>query len=67
MELKGKLYVPSHDLFCQVRAPLDAEGNCVATYLYSAFGEEQIQGDVLCPWRYAGKRIDAETGFYLLW
>lgn len=63
LELQGTLYVPLHDIFGHVRALLDSEGNCVATYRYSAFGEEQIQGTVLSPWRYAGKRIDEETGF----
>ena len=42
---------------------IDSSGNCVATYRYSAFGEEQTQGAILSPWRYAGKRIDVETGF----
>ncbi len=61
-ELQGTVYVPIHDVFGHIRALLDNSGNCVATYRYSAFGEEQIQGDVLSPWRYSGKRIDAETG-----
>ncbi len=62
-ELKGALYIPLHDIFGHVRALLDSSGNCVATYRYSAFGEEQIQGEILSPWRYAGKRVDVETGF----
>jgi RHS repeat-associated protein len=62
-ELQGTLYVPISDVFGHVRAVLDSSGNCVATYRYSAFGEEQLSGSVLSPWRYAGKRVDAETGF----
>ncbi len=61
-ELQGKLYVPSHDALGHVRALLDNSGKCITTYRYSAFGEEQIQGNILSPWRYSGKRIDAETG-----
>lgn len=62
-ELKGKLFVPLHDIFGHVRTLLDEEGHCQATYRYSSFGEEQIFGDILSPWRYAGKRTDKETGF----
>lgn len=61
-ELQGILYVPLQDTFGHVRALLDASGNCAATYRYSAFGKEQIQGEILAPWRYAGKRFDLETG-----
>ncbi len=63
IELKSTLYVPIHDIFGHVRALLNSSGECVATYRYSAFGEEQISGTILSPWRYAGKRIDSETGF----
>ncbi len=66
-ELQGSLYVPIHDALGHVRALLDSEGNCVSTYRYSAFGEEQLQGDVLSPWRYSGKRMDVETGFVYFW
>lgn len=33
-------------------------------YRYSAFGNEEIKGEVLTPWRYAGKRIDPESGLF---
>ncbi len=66
-ELQGTLYVPIHDALGHVRTLLDSAGNCVSTYRYSAFGEEQLQGDVLSPWRYSGKRMDAETGFVYFW
>lgn len=62
-ELHDVLYTPITDTFGHVRALLDADGNSVSTYRYSAFGKEEIKGKVLSPWRYAGKRIDAETGF----
>ena len=62
-ELQGALYIPLHDIFGHVRALIDSSGDSVATYRYSAFGEEEITGIVLSPWRYAGKRIDTETGF----
>lgn len=61
-ELQEKLYIPITDQFGHVRTLLDSKRNCVSTYRYSAFGKEEIKGKVLSPWRYAGKRIDAETG-----
>ncbi|MBA3603241.1 MAG: RHS repeat-associated core domain-containing protein [Parachlamydiaceae bacterium] len=61
IELQDTLYVPVQ-VMGHVRALLDESGKCVATYRYSAFGEEQIQGEILSPWRYSGKRIDVETG-----
>ncbi|MBA2726698.1 MAG: hypothetical protein H0U49_00795 [Parachlamydiaceae bacterium] len=42
-------YAPINDALGHVRALLDSEGNCVSTYRYSAFGEEQLQGDLLSP------------------
>ncbi len=62
-ELNDELYIPILDIFGNVRALLDSSGNCQATYRYSAFGQEEIQGSILPPWRYAGKRFDSETGF----
>ena len=62
IELNQKLYVPIQDPLGHVRALLDGEtGSCVATYRYSAFGEEELTG-ISSPWRYAGKRIDEDTG-----
>ncbi len=62
LELHGTLYVPVHDVMGNVRGLLDESGNNKATYRYSAFGEEQISGEILSPWRYSGKRVDLETG-----
>ncbi len=45
-----------------LRALLDESGKCIATYRFSVFGEEQIQEEILSPWRYSGKRIDVEKG-----
>lgn len=63
LELHGKLYIPIQDAYGHIRSLVDPEANVsCATYRYSAFGDEQIYGNILSPWRFAGKRVDAETG-----
>jgi YD repeat-containing protein len=61
-ELNGELFVPIQDQFGHTRALIDSHGQCIATYRYSAYGDEQVDGQLLAPWRYAGKRFDNETG-----
>ena len=63
IELEGVPYTPIHDPYGNVMALLDLNGNPVAHYRYSAFGEEEIYGQTLNPWRYSSKRVDPETGF----
>ncbi|MDE3045800.1 MAG: RHS repeat-associated core domain-containing protein, partial [Verrucomicrobiota bacterium] len=61
IELQGKAYAPIHDLQGNVAALLSIEGTQPTFYRYSAFGEEQIDGVSLNPWRFSSKRTDAET------
>lgn len=63
LELQGSTYVPIHDPYGSIVTLLDLSGNVVASYRYTAFGEEQINGAIENPWRYASKRVDPETGF----
>ncbi len=72
IELKGKLYIPSHDFSGHIVQLNDLEGQCIETYRYSAFGESLIydaqgqtipQSTVGNPWQFSSKRVDSETGF----
>lgn len=72
IELDQKLYVPIHDHNGNIATLLDAAGDVVETYRYSAFGEEQIydalgnqieKSAVGNNWRYSSKRHDPETSF----
>jgi len=72
IEIKGKPYVPLHDIVGNLIALADyASGDIVESYAYSAFSEEAIydahgnqipESKVGNPWRYAEKRLDKETG-----
>ncbi len=72
-EIQGHTLVPLYDMRGNVVALLDPQWReVVESYNYSSFGEEKIfdaYGDELeesafsNPWRYSGKRQDAETGF----
>lgn len=71
IELRGEVYAPLHDHVGNVAALVDAKsGKAIEYYRYSAFGEEflfdaesnQIETSIN-PWRFAGKRVDPETGF----
>ncbi len=70
IELDEKIYLPIHDhrgnIVSLARA---SDGVIHETYRYSAYGQEQIFNsnnnqilDSLNPWRFSGKRVDAETG-----
>jgi RHS repeat-associated protein len=72
LELKGKVFVPLHDLLGSVRCLIDAEnGKVVENYRYSAYGQENISNEwgqsidgsvVGNPWRFCSKRKDDLTG-----
>lgn len=63
-ELAGDVYVPIYDQAGNVACLVDGQGQAVASYRYSAFGEEKVYGDSsLNPWRFASKRKDVETGY----
>jgi RHS repeat-associated protein len=61
VELQGKVFAPIHDLHGNIAALLPVDGTSPTYYRYSAFGEEQIDGPVLSPWRFSSKRSDAST------
>lgn len=63
IELDGTPYVPIHDPYGNVVTLLDLQGQEITSYRYTAFGEEQISGELTNPWRYSSKRVDPETGF----
>jgi RHS repeat-associated protein len=70
LELNEIIYEPIHDLFGNVIGLSNLNGNLIEQYHYTAFGEEQIvdsQGNTftqaITPWRYADRRVDAETRF----
>jgi len=61
-ELEDKTYVPLHDHRGCVIALLDpSTRESLATYRYTAFGEECTTG-LTSPWRFASKRSEKETG-----
>ena len=63
IELQGTPYVPIHDTLGNITTLLDLSGKVAACYRYTAFGEEEMHGNQLNPWRFASKRVDPETGF----
>lgn len=73
IELHGKTYAPLHDGQGHLVCLIDPQtGQAVESYRYSAFGEEIIlnsEGQKVAvsqvdnPWRFACKRVDAETGW----
>lgn len=63
MELRGRLLVPLCDHRGDITVVVDEKGLPVATYRYTAYGEEMCDGEVASPWRFQSKRVDEETGF----
>ncbi len=70
IELQEEVLVPINDLRGNTACLVDLEGKVVEFYRYSSYGDEEIydaSGQVVKhsrnPWRFAGKRKDAETGF----
>ncbi len=72
IEIKRETYVPLYDLQGNIVCLLDPQKRkLVESYLYSAYGEEEIinqKGRIVAdssvgnPWRYRGKRVDKEIG-----
>ena len=61
-ELYGKEFVPLHDHRGCVVTLIDLETHSpAATYRYTAFGEESLEG-ILSPWRFSSKRTE-KTGW----
>lgn len=63
LELNNISYYPLHDLFGNVKALFDLKGNQVESYDYSVFGEGLKSS--LNPWKFASKRLCAESGLIL--
>lgn len=63
IKLGKEIFIPIHDHRGAVVALLDTQGKVYETIRYTAFGEE-IAGKGKCPWRFASKRVDPETGYY---
>ncbi|CDZ81072.1 Cell wall-associated polypeptide CWBP200 [Candidatus Rubidus massiliensis] len=63
MELKGKTYLPLHDLNGNIVALLNENGEVEESYRYDAYGNELEKIASINPWHYSSKRIDPETGF----
>ncbi|MCB1148946.1 MAG: RHS repeat-associated core domain-containing protein [Chlamydiia bacterium] len=62
LEKEEKTYCCVQDLRGSVRAVYDiASGEQVETYDYTSFGESEKK-EGICPWRFAGKRLDDKTG-----
>ena len=62
VEVQGKAYAPIHDLPGNIAALAPLDHGPASIYRYSAFGEEKIDGSILCPWHFSSKRSDASTG-----
>ena len=57
LELDQKVYCPIHDLFGNVIAVIDVNGNLIESYRFSSFGEEKRSENTLNnPWRFQSKR-----------
>jgi RHS repeat-associated protein len=62
IELDGLIYEPIHDLQGNLAVLTSLDRISTTLYRYSAFGEEQIIGPIICPWRFSSKRSDQESG-----
>lgn len=63
IEIKGKTYIPLHDLTGSVRCLISLDDKTtLERYHYNAFGEVDTALYPLSPWRFCGKRVDDETG-----
>ncbi len=60
IELSGQIHTPIHDLQGNL-AVLKPFTSVPTFYHYSAFGEEEILGNALSPWRFSSKRTDDQT------
>ncbi len=62
LELRGKVFVPLHDLQNNLAALVPLDGSSCTWLDYSAFGEEVIEGPTISPWSFSSKRRDRESG-----
>lgn len=62
VKLGKEVFIPIHDHRGAIVTLLNAEAKPYETIRYTAFGEETIQ-TIKCPWRFASKRFDPETGY----
>ncbi len=63
IEKEDQVYTPLCDMAGSVLSLIDiSSGKLTEEYAYTAFGEELSEGKI-SPWRYAGRRVEPETGF----
>ncbi|MBS0615577.1 MAG: RHS repeat protein [Verrucomicrobia bacterium] len=62
LELDGEIYAPIHDFQGNISKLITLSGKVAFTYDYTAFGEPKGSYYTHCPWRFASKRTDDETG-----
>lgn len=61
LEIDGQTLIPYHDIQNNLRLILNSSKKLLASYDYTAFGQETTPASPLfIPWRYASKRIDPE-------
>jgi RHS repeat-associated protein len=58
LELNGLIYEPIHDLQGNLATLSSLERETASRCRYSTFGEEQVTGSILSPWRFSSKRVD---------
>lgn len=63
IELKGKVYIPLHDLQGNIISLVTSKGKISETYTFSVFGEERKK-NYDNPWRFASKRADEHLIFF---
>lgn len=72
IELRDKVFCPSHDFQGNIVSLTDLSGNIAEVYRYTAFGETTLydaEGKEISislignPWRFSSKRADEESGF----
>ena len=65
VELEGEIFAPILDCHGNSLHLVSLlSGSIAASYQHTAFGElTSASGNLAHPWRYAGKRLDPETGF----
>ena len=63
IEISDDFFVPFHDLYGNIIAILNWDGNCIESYRFSAYGEEEIFNEniplvdsAINPWRFQSKR-----------
>ncbi len=71
LEIRGKCYVPFHDLNGNITALVSENKKLVEKYLYSAYGEEKTVNNsdyplkkATSPWRFSSKRTDESSLVY---